>query len=135
MHEELWLTGIFNNLLAGPANAVLNAVNFPAKDPAHPWTNWLVCEIVVVAFMIVFFGIVRSRFSVDKPGKVQHVLELTYEFFHASSEEVVGHGGARFLPFFGTIFLFILLMNLIGLIPGFESPTMFPMVPLGLAVS
>ncbi len=38
-------------------------------------------------------------------------------------------------PFFGTLFLFILFMNLIGLIPGFDSPTMFPMVPLGLAVS
>jgi F-type H+-transporting ATPase subunit a len=39
------------------------------------------------------------------------------------------------MAFFGTIFLFILFMNLVGLIPGFESPTMSPQVPLGLAVS
>ncbi len=60
------------------------------------------------------------------------MLELTYEFFHASAEEVVGHDGPKYLAFFGTIFIFILFMNLIGLIPGFDSPTMYPMVPLGL---
>ena len=46
----------------------------------------------------------------------------------------MGHGGAKYTAFFGTIFLFILFMNLLGLIPGFESPTMAPQVPLGLAV-
>jgi F-type H+-transporting ATPase subunit a len=135
MEHELWITQIFNNYLSGAANAVLNAVGSPAHDPAHPWTNWMVCEIVVVVFMVVFFGLMRPRFSVDKPGKTQHVLELTYEFFHASTEEVVGHGGTRYLAFFGTIFLFILSMNVLGLIPGFESPTMSPMVPLGMAVA
>ena len=134
MHE-LWLTHIFNSALAGPANAVLNVLGVPSNDPTNPWTDWMVCEIAVVLFMVVFFGLARSRFSVDKPGKVQHVLELIYEFFHASTEEVVGHHGTKYLPFFGTIFLFILCMNLIGLVPGFDSPTMFTMVPLGLAIT
>ncbi len=95
----------------------------------------MVCEIVVVVFMVVLFGILRSRLSVDKPGKLQHIFELIYEFFRASAEEVVGHEGPRYLVFFGTIFLFILFLNLIGLIPGFDSPTMYPMVPLGFAVA
>ncbi len=47
----------------------------------------------------------------------------------------MGHDGPRYVAFFGTIFLFILLMNLMGLIPGLESPTMYPMVPLGLALA
>lgn len=135
MSHELWITGLFNHSLAGIANGVLNAVHSPATDPANPWTDWIVCEILVVLFMILFFGIAKSRFSVDRPGKLQHVLELTYEFIHASAEEVVGHGGVKYLPFFGTIFIFILLLNVIGLIPGFESPTMYPMVPLGFAVA
>lgn len=134
MHE-LWITKIFNAHLAGPANSLLNAVNLPAKDQANPWSDWLVCEILVVGFVLVFFAILRSRLSVDRPGKLQHTMELTYEFIHASAEEIVGHDGPRYLAFFGTIFLFILFMNLIGLIPGFDSPTMYPMVPLGLAVS
>jgi F-type H+-transporting ATPase subunit a len=39
------------------------------------------------------------------------------------------------VSFFGTLFIFILFMNVIGIVPGFESPTMTPAVPLGLAVS
>jgi F-type H+-transporting ATPase subunit a len=134
MSHELLITGLFNRFLSGPANAILNAVHYPAQDPANPWADWLVCEVVVVLLMVVLFGWVRSRFSVDKPGKVQHVLEIVYDFIHASAEETVGHGCEKYIPFFGTIFLFILCMNIIGLIPGFDSPTMYTMVPLGLAV-
>ena len=134
MHE-LWITRLFNSFLAGPANMLLNAVHFPAHDPAIPWTDWMSCEIVVVVFVLAFFAVVRRGFSVENPGKIQHSLELVYEFIHAQAEEVVGHGSSKYMPFFGTIFIFILLMNLIGLIPGFDSPTMYPMVPLGMAVS
>ncbi len=134
MTHELWITGLFNRLLAGPATALLDAVHYPAADPQNPWTDWLVCEIVVVLFIVALFGFLSTRLSVDKPGKLQHLLEIVYDFIHASSEEVVGHDGPKYLPFFGTLFIFILIMNLIGLIPGFESPTMYPMVPLGLAV-
>ncbi len=134
MHE-LWLTSLFNRTLADPANAVLNAVNFPAKDPANPWTDWLVCEIAVVVFTIVLFAYLRARLSVDRPGKLQHIFEVIYEFIYAQAEEIVGHDhGPRYVAFFGTVFIFILFMNLIGLFPGFESPTMSPNVPLGLAV-
>ncbi|MBV9266141.1 MAG: F0F1 ATP synthase subunit A [Acidobacteriaceae bacterium] len=134
MHD-LWITSLFNNFLAGPADAVLNAVNYPAANPKYPWTDWMACEVAVVLFVLVFFGVMKGRYSVDRPGKTQHVLEVTYDFFRASSEEVVGHDGPKYLVFFGTIFLFILFLNLIGLIPGFDSPTMFPMVPLGFAVA
>jgi F-type H+-transporting ATPase subunit a len=134
MHE-LWITSLFNRALAGPANAVLNAIHYPAKDASNPWTDWLVSEILVVLFVIALFAFLRARLSVDKPGKLQHTFEVLYEFIHAQAEEVVGqHHGARYLAFFGTIFLFVLFMNLIGLVPGFVSPTMSPNVPLGLAV-
>jgi F-type H+-transporting ATPase subunit a len=134
MSHELWITGLFNHSLAGVANSVLNLVHSPAVDPANPWTDWMVCEIIVVLLMVVFFGIAKTRFSVERPGKVQHVLELTYDFVLASTEEVAGHGGVKYVAFFGTIFIFILLLNCIGLIPGFSAPTMYPMVPFGFAV-
>ena len=95
----------------------------------------MVCEIVVVLFIVVLFAYLRGRLSVDRPGKLQHVLEVIYDFVHASAEEVVGHLGPQYIAFFGTIFLFILCMNLIGIIPGFDSPTMYVMVPLGLAAT
>ncbi|MBV9308678.1 MAG: F0F1 ATP synthase subunit A [Acidobacteriaceae bacterium] len=134
MEHQLWITGIVNHAFAGPANAILDGLGVPANDPSHPWTDWMVCEVLVVLFMLVLFAALRPRLSVHTPGKLQHTMELTYEFVRASAEEVVGQAGIRYLPFFGAIFLFILAMNLIGLIPGLESPTMYPMVPFGLAV-
>lgn len=133
MHE-LWITNFFNHHFAGPADAILNTLGLQ-HETAYPWSDWMVCEVIVVLFMLVFFGLARRGFSVENPGKIQHTLELIYEFVQAQNEEIVGHGSAKYLPFFGTLFLFILVMNLVGLIPGFDSPTMYPMVPLGMAVA
>ena len=135
MKHELWITGLFNKFLAGPANSVLNSIHFPAGDSANPWSDWMVCEILVVLFVLIFFAIMRGRLSVDRPGKIQHTLEVTYEFLYAQAQEVVGHDGPKYMAFFGTMFFFILFMNCIGLIPGFDSPTMYPMVPFGMAVA
>lgn len=134
MEHQLWITRIFNDHLAGPANWLLGSLRL-AHNSARPWSDWLVCEILVVAFVLVFFAWLRTRLSVDKPGGIQHVMELTYEFVYAQAEEAVGHDGPKYIAFFGTIFLFILFLNLIGLIPGFDSPTMYSMVPLGFAVA
>jgi F-type H+-transporting ATPase subunit a len=134
MTHELWITGQVNRFLAAPANAILNAVHHPAADPANPWSDWMVCQIIVALLILLLFAFLRTRLSVDKPGKLQHVCELMYEFVLAQGEEVVGHGqGAKRIAFFGTLFIFILFLNLIGLVPGFESPTMFTMVPFGFA--
>ncbi len=58
--------------------------------------------------------------------------------FTASSKgrvhEIIGHGSEKFVPFLVMLGLFILLSNLIGLVPGFESPTATPSVPLGCAI-
>jgi F-type H+-transporting ATPase subunit a len=135
MEHELWVSVPFNKYLAGPANSFLDAVGIKAADPAHPWADWLCTEIIIVLVIIALFAYLKSRLSVDKPGKLQHCFELIYEFLHAQAEEVVGHGSKRFLAFFGTIFIFVLFMNLVGIIPTMESPTMFPMVPAGLAIA
>jgi F-type H+-transporting ATPase subunit a len=133
MEHEIWITALFNNALAGPANAVLDAVGLK-HDPSHPWSNWMAIEILVALILLVLFAVVRARLSVDKPGKMQHILEVIYEFLGAQAEEIIGHDAKKFRVYFGTLFFFILVLNLIGLIPGLESPTMFPMVPFGLAL-
>jgi F-type H+-transporting ATPase subunit a len=135
MEQELWITALFDKYLNGLGNGFLNAVGRPVSDHAHPWSDWMVCEILVFFFILIFFAVARTQFSVDKPGRLQHTLEVTYEFIHAQAEETVGEQTARYIPFFGSIFFCILFLNLIGLIPGFDSPTMFPVVPLGFAVA
>jgi F-type H+-transporting ATPase subunit a len=131
MHAELWLTKLFNDYLAGVGNAILGLVGMHAE---RPWANFVVMELLVALIIIVLFAILRPSLSVDKPGKLQHIFELVHNFLHTESEEQVHHGH-RYLAYFGTIFIFVLFMNLIGVVPGFESPTMSPAVPLGCAAA
>jgi F-type H+-transporting ATPase subunit a len=85
--------------------------------------------------MVVLFLALRTRLSVDKPGKVQQVFEVIYEFLRGESEDQVGHDAHKHVGYFATVFLFILFCNLIGIIPGFEAPTMTPSVPAGCALA
>jgi F-type H+-transporting ATPase subunit a len=135
MHEtELWITSVFNQYLPGIANSVLDMAGM-AHDPAKPWANFVVIELLVALLIVILFAMLRSRLSVDNPGKLQHVFELIYQFLHGETEDQIGHGGGKYLAYFGTLFIFILFMNLIGVVPGLESPTMSPAVPLGCAAA
>jgi F-type H+-transporting ATPase subunit a len=134
MHEFLWITKLCNEYLAAPANAVRSILGVPAADPTHAWTNYMAMELLVVLILLLIPLILRTRLSIEKPGKFQQVFELIYEFLDGMSHDIVGHDNRRYVPLFGTLFLFILISNLIGLVPGNESPTMFAPVPLGCAM-
>jgi F-type H+-transporting ATPase subunit a len=133
--NENWLTAIFNKYLAGVANSVLGLFNMTARDAAHPWETWLVMELLVVAILVVMVAMARSRLSVDQPGNLQHAAEGVYSFLRTQASEVGVEHPEKYLNFFATLFIFILAMNLIGIIPAFESPTMTVYVPAALAVS
>ncbi len=132
--HELALTALFNNYLAGPANSLLAALGIAPEDPNRPWSNWLVMEIFVVVLIMLLVAVARGRFSARNPGKLQQVFELIYEFIDSTIKEVGVHHGERFIYYVGTIFIFILSMNLIGLIPGLDAPTNHIPVTVGLAV-
>jgi F-type H+-transporting ATPase subunit a len=133
--HELWITRFFNDYLAAPANAILNLFGQTAHNPARPWVNFLTMEILVAVVIMVMFAILRSSLSMDKPGKLQHVWEVIYDFLHGQTHEVIGHDGHKYLAFTGTLFIFVLFGNLIGIIPSLESPTMFPSVTAGCAMA
>jgi len=134
MHEsELWITKLFNDYLAGLGNAL---IGFVGKPPVpRPWADFIVMQIVVALLLMVMFALLRPRLSSDRPGPFQQFWELIYEFVNGQAEEQVGHDGHKFVPYFGTIFIFILVSNLIGLIPAFESPTMNAPVTCGCALA
>lgn len=131
--SELWVTRLFNDRLAGLGNSLLGLVRIPAQ--ARPWADFMVMQILVAILLIVVFAILRTRLSADRPGKFQQTFELVYEFVHGQAEDQIGHAAGRYLSFFGTIFLFILASNLIGLIPAFSSPTMNVSVTCGCALA
>jgi F-type H+-transporting ATPase subunit a len=132
--HELWITAFFNEHLAGVFNAILGLFKQTAEHPARPWENWLVMELLVVAILMILTAILRSSLSVENPGKLQHMFEVFWEFIKDTANEAGVHHAEKYAAFFGTIFIFVLFMNLIGIIPGFESPTMTAAVPLGMAL-
>jgi F-type H+-transporting ATPase subunit a len=132
--HELWLTARVNDYLAGPANAVLGALGITAKNPKYPVPDWLVMEVLVVVLIMVTVALVRGRLSAENPGKLQQVFELIYDFIANTISEVGVHHGERFIYYIGTIFIFILSMNLIGLVPGLAAPTNYIPVTVGLAI-
>src|SRR5262249_8698316 len=134
MENELWLTKLFNDYLAAPATAVLGMLKITPHDAARPWENWIVVELFVVALLMLLVAIVKAGLSADKPGGIQHTFEVIYDFIKHTAEQAGVHHAEKYVPYFATIFLFILTMNLIGIIPAFESPTMSPWVPAGLAI-
>lgn len=134
MHEQLWFTAILNHLLAGPVTELLRFLHVQPRRPDAPISNSFAMELLVFGFLILIFLLVRSRLSVDNPGSLQHMFEGAHGFIVGQSEEIIGHHSEGFTPFLMALGLFILFCNLIGLIPGFESPTAAPVVPLGCAL-
>jgi F-type H+-transporting ATPase subunit a len=134
MPKQLLLTKFLNSLFAGPVDSLLDALHIHVAHPKAPISNAFAMELVVTAILLVYFIAVRASLSVEKPGGVQHIAEMTGEFVADQSESIIGHGFEKFTPYLTTLFLFILLANLLGLIPGLESPTANPVVPLGFAL-
>jgi len=132
--HELWITALFNKYLAGVANAVLSLAGLTPSDAGKPWANYVTMQVVVALFVILFFAFLKPRMSMDRPGKIQQAFEIVYEFLRGQGDEVIGHHGRKYFHMFATIFFFILFCNLLGIIPTFESPTMFAPVPLGCAL-
>ena len=134
MPEQLWFTEVLNHLLASPVTAFLRMLHIEPKYPSAPIPNSFAMELLVFAFLLILFLLVRARLSVESPGGLQHSFESIEGFVLSQSHEIIGHHVEHYTPFFAILFIFILVCNLIGLIPGFESPTAVPSVPLGCAI-
>jgi F-type H+-transporting ATPase subunit a len=72
------------------------------------------CAAVVVAIILIVFGARRSDLV---PGRWQSLAEMSYEFIAGMIDDNVGHEGQEYFPFIFTLFIFILLGNLLGMIP------------------
>jgi len=141
MEEQLlWITRLVNKLLGRPALALLDALHIRPENREYPIPNHLAMELVVLLLAIVFFLWLKPRISVENPGGAQQCMEtlLTNPMGVGALDllkSIVGHHGERYLPMIGTVGMFVLLSNLISLIPGFSSPTAQVSVPLGCAVT
>ena len=144
MPTQLLFTKFLNAHFAGPVysllqalhvNDMLRALHATPVSPTAPITNSFAMEILVFLVLLVYFIVVRLTMSVEKPAATQHLAEMTHEFVSEQGEQIIGHGSERFTAYLTVLLLFILLCNLLGLIPGLESPTANVVVPLGFALA
>jgi len=137
MHETehvLWFTALLNQYFAAPAEAILKMAGLKF-EPGHPWANYMAMEVLVILILMISAAVLRARLSVDRPGTFQLTIEAVHNFLAEQARDIVGHGYEKFVPWFCTLFIFILISNLLGVIPSFESPTMYHFVPAGFALA
>jgi len=132
--EQLAFTALLNRLFGPPVLALLLKLHIHPTYPATPISNSFAMELLVALLLTIFFIAVRARLSVERPGGLQHTMEGIYGFVNNLASETISHHPEKFVPYLTALGLFILSCNLIGLVPGMESPTAVPIVPLGCAL-
>jgi len=85
--------------------------------PGYVTYSW-----IAMLFLLAVALIARRSLNLVPTG-VQNVVEVVSEFLLNLAETSIGHMGKYFFPLLATIFLYILVCNFLGLIPGFEAPT------------
>jgi len=88
--------------------------------------------IAVVGIAILMLGFTRSRALV--PGRLQSLAEISYEFVADTLRSSTGEAGMKFFPFVFTIFMFILFVNVIGLLPYAFTVTSHIIITAALAL-
>jgi F-type H+-transporting ATPase subunit a len=134
MPESFALTRLLNQLFGGVVSSLMQMVGVHPANPAAPISDTYTVELLVAAFLIAFFVVVRMTLSPEKPGPAQHIAEMISEFTGSMGDQIIGHGFQKYQAFVTCIFLFVLINNLVGLIPGVPAPTTSPAVTLGLAL-
>lgn len=87
--------------------------------------------------MAVLIGVVYllTRNLSDKPKGAQAFLELVVEFIYSLIDTGMGRAGRKYLPIVGTLFVFIIFLNLSWFIPGMVPPTTDLMTTAALAIT
>jgi len=138
--QASWLARFVNHYLGPVALSLLSALHIEPSNPELPIPEHVVMALVVVLVGTVLALILRPRLSAEKPGAMQQIAELLLTNplgfgIKDLLEENVLHGASQFIPFVGSISVFVLLSNLMGAFPSsfLKAPTGNVTVPLACA--
>ncbi len=134
LEHSLITVELFNKIFGKPVLALLNLLGIQPKHPESPVPDYIVMCLIVAALLIVLLGLASRRLSLI-PSKRQSILELIIQTFEGLLTDIIGPEGKKYLPMIGTIGLFIFTANMIGLAPGFMSPTSKLNVTAGCALT
>jgi F-type H+-transporting ATPase subunit a len=133
------LTQFANHYLGQFALALLSLLHIKPENPELPIPEHVVMGVAVLIIGTLLALFLRSRLSVEKPGASQQVAELLLTNplgfgIKDLLEENVHHGAVKLIPFVGSISVFVLLANLMSVVPIFAAPTANKSVPLACAI-
>lgn len=106
-----WLTEHFYAL------AERMGLRLPHTAMDHVWM-----AVIIVVCWIAFLAVIKKNYGVI-PTRAQQVMEAYHSFVANLAKDIIGPEGAKYVPLLGTLGIFILTGNLMGLIPLFKSPT------------
>ena len=98
----------------------------------HRWEN--VAFSLVAAFFLVIVSFLATRKKSIIPTPLQNAVEFVVESLEQLVTGIIGPKGRAYVPFIGTLFLYILTQNFMGLVPGFKAPTSNLNTTVALAV-
>tara|TARA_B100000315_G_scaffold253559_1_gene292581 strand:+ start:1349 stop:2104 length:756 start_codon:yes stop_codon:yes gene_type:complete len=98
----------------------------------HHWVPIIMSLIVASIIVAVTYYTTKDLKKI--PQGMQAFLEVVIEGMQGFFGEILGSGGSVFLPFIGSLFVYIYLMNILGFIPFFHAPTSSPNTTIALAM-
>jgi F-type H+-transporting ATPase subunit a len=97
------------------------------------FTNSAVFMLVALA-IIAALMLIPTRQRALVPGRLQSMAELSYEFIASTIRSSAGNEGMRFFPLVFSLFMFILVVNLLGLLPYAFTVTSHIIITVALAL-
>jgi F-type H+-transporting ATPase subunit a len=95
---------------------------FKHDSVVYLWSNPIYSLATTVIMCSAAVAVYRKR-SVENPGRLQNFVEMLVEGMYTFFQSILGHEARRYTPFLGTLFFYILINNLWGLIPFGHSPS------------
>jgi F-type H+-transporting ATPase subunit a len=115
--------------------AIVDILDFGTVGGVHfAFTNSALMMAVAVLLISAFLILGTGRAALV-PGRVQSLAEMSYEFVANMLRESAGREGMRFFPFVFSLFMFVLFLNVLGLVPYFFTVTSHIIITAALAFS
>jgi F-type H+-transporting ATPase subunit a len=99
------------------------------------FTNSSFYLLTTISLILVLFNLVTKNGGRVVPSRWQSIVEMIYEFVLSLVEEQIGKKGKKYFPLIFTTFVFLLFINLIGMIPYSFTVTSHLIVTFGLSLS
>jgi F-type H+-transporting ATPase subunit a len=135
LEHPLWIVQLVNALFGPLVAAALRPLGVVFDPGKEVIPDFIVMSLVILLVVSVLCLFIRSRLSVENPGTLQIVLEDSVTFIYGLVDDNIGPKGRSYVTLVGTVFIFILFGNLMGLVPGLKSPTSNINVTLGCALT